>query len=278
MKQKEIKLVYEKTNETYQWQLMPLDQFIQEVSQVFNIQIGTFYVFSQDKRIEIRNTEELYWYGQSGGILITENQGFQNRIYTPVPNLNLSQIQNQKQYSIVRKTQEIKKRLNQTIKLMKETQSNVTYRSLSPKESWKCLQEKTKQLQEQTQQFNSRQEELQQESENLLKEILEVQNEYVMYSKRNDGLQKSINQLQMLLKLQKKQINQIKMRYPAIDLDSYVSSIKYQSNLKDTLLNYLQVLQQMILKGEGKNNFKTTFNQNETILCLQQIIKEIKKI
>ncbi|CAK90726.1 unnamed protein product (macronuclear) [Paramecium tetraurelia] len=265
---------------------MPLDQFIQEVSQVFNIQIGTFYVISQDKRIEIRNTEELYWYGQSGGILITEKQTFQNRIYTPIPNLNLSQIQNQKQYSIVRKTQEIKKRLNQTIKLMKETQSTVTYRSLSPKESWKCLQEKTKQLQEQTQQFNSRKEELQQESEkqaihyykSLLKEILEVQNEYVMYSKRNDGLQKSINQLQMLLKLQKKQINQIKMRYPAIDLDSYVSSIKYQSNLKDTLLNYLQVLLQMILKGEDKNNFKTSFNQNETIFCLQQIIKEIKKI
>ncbi|CAD8148733.1 unnamed protein product [Paramecium pentaurelia] len=278
MKQKEIKLVYEKTNEVYQWQLMPLDQLIQEVSQVFNIQLGTFQVVSQDKRIEIRNTEELYWYGQSGGILITEKQTFQNRLYSPVPNLNLSQIQNQKQYSIVRKTQEIKKRLNQTIKLMKNTQSTVTYRSLSPKESWKCLQEKTKQLQEQTQQFNSRQEELQQESENLLKEILAVQNENVMYSKRNDGLQKSINQLQMLLKLQKKQINQIKMRYPAIDLDSYVNSIKYQSNLKDTLLNYLQVLLQMILKGEDKNNFKTTFNQNETILCLQQIMKEIKKI
>ncbi|CAD8049899.1 unnamed protein product [Paramecium primaurelia] len=278
MKQKEIKLVYEKTNEVYQWQLMPLDQLIQEVSQVFNIQLGTFQVVSQDKRIEIRNTEELYWYGQSGGILITEKQTFQNRVYSPVPNLNLSQIQNQKQYSIVRKTQEIKKRLNQTIKLMKNTQSTITYRSLSPKESWKCLQEKTKQLQEQTQQFNSRQEELQQESENLLKEILAVQNENVMYSKRNDGLQKSINQLQMLLKLQKKQINQIKMRYPAIDLDSYVSSIKYQSNLKDTLLNYLQVLLQMILKGEDKNNFKTTFNQNETILCLQQIMKEIKKI
>ncbi|CAD8048563.1 unnamed protein product [Paramecium sonneborni] len=278
MKQKEIKLVYEKSNETYYWQMMPLEQFILEVSHVFNIQIGTFQVVSYDKKIEIRNTEELYWYGQSSGILITDKSINQNRVYSPVPNLNLSQMQNQKQYSIVRKTQEIKKRLNQTIKFMKETQSTVTYRSLSPKESWKCLQEKTKQLQEQTQQFNSRQEELQHESEILLKEILVVQNENVMYSKRNEGLQKSINQLQMLLKLQKKQINQIKMRYPAIDLDSYIDSIKYQSNLKDTLLNYLQELLQMIIKSENKTQFKTTFNQNETLLYLQQIIKEIKKI
>lgn len=37
----------------------------------------------------------------------------------------------------------IKSRLNQTIKNLKETHNSVTYRSISPEENWKKLQEKT---------------------------------------------------------------------------------------------------------------------------------------